>query len=111
MPIKDAIEMLVKIFNSQGTQFVKDAADIHAIIGMGVICIFGGDQHTVITLAERIQVRRVVMAIPQDETDFGKNLAQQRTVDRSPLSEALGLVWWEAGASANHPSDGPTCQV
>jgi hypothetical protein len=29
MPINDAFEMLMKIFDGQGTQFVKDPADFH----------------------------------------------------------------------------------
>ncbi len=77
MPIKDALEMLMKIFDGTRTQFVKDATDFHPVIGMGVTSILGGDQYPVIALAEFMQTRRVVMAIPQHETDFGGHFAQQ----------------------------------
>src|SRR5258706_10539838 len=96
MPIKDAFEMLIKIFDGKGTEFVKDPADFHAIISMRVPSILGGDQHPVIALAERMQVGRVVMAIPQHETDFGGHFAQQF---RSRLT--IGDIGW-----CQHGSDG-----
>jgi len=96
MPIKDALEMLIKIFDGTRTQFVKDPADFHAIISMRVASIFGGDQHPVIALAERMQVGRVVMAIPQHETHFGRHFAQQ---SRSRL--AIGTI-----CGSEHSSNG-----
>jgi len=77
MPIKDALEMLVQIFHRDGPQLVKDPADFHAIIGMGVASIRGGHQQPIGLLTVLVQVGRVVMAIPQHEADVGRNLAQQ----------------------------------
>src|SRR5258708_28390416 len=77
MRIKDALEMLVKIFHRDGQQFVKDPADFHTIIGMRVASILGGHQQPIGLLTVLVQVWRVVMAIPQDEANFGRNLAQQ----------------------------------
>src|SRR6266852_4294741 len=77
MPIKDAFEMFVKIFHRKGTQFVKDASHLDSIIGVGVASIRGGHQEPISLLAVLVQVRRVVMAITQNEADFGGNFAEQ----------------------------------
>lgn len=37
MPIKDAFEVLIKIFVGNRAQFVEDAPDLHSIIGMRVV--------------------------------------------------------------------------
>jgi hypothetical protein len=75
MPIKDALERLMKIFHRDGPKCVKDPSHFDAIIGVGVTAIPGRHQQTVITLTELMEFRRVVMAITQDEADFGRNFA------------------------------------
>src|SRR6266581_2047471 len=77
MPIKDAEDQLIKIFHRDGPEFVKDASDFHAIIGMGVASILGRHKKPVCLVTVLVQVRGVVMAIPQHETDFGGYFAQQ----------------------------------
>jgi hypothetical protein len=42
MPIKNAFEVLIKIFNSDRSQCVKDAANLDAIIGVRIAAILGG---------------------------------------------------------------------
>src|SRR5258708_31109517 len=78
MHIKDAFEMLIKIFHGDGTELVKEASDFHAILGMGVASILGGHEKPVRLVTVFVQFRGVVMAIPQHETDFGGDFAQQR---------------------------------
>ena len=77
MPIKDAFEVFIKNFHRNRTEFVKDPADFHSIIGMRVASILGGHQQPIGLRAVLAQVWRVVMAIAQHEADFGRNLAQQ----------------------------------
>ena len=67
MPIKNAFEMLIKIFYGKGTELVKDASDFHAIISVGVVSIPGGQQQPICLLTVLVQFGRIVMAITQDE--------------------------------------------
>ena len=77
MPIKNAFEMLIKIFHGKGTKLVKDASDFHAIISVGVVSILGGHQQPIRLLTVLVQFGRIVMAITQDEPHFGGTFAQQ----------------------------------
>ena len=63
MPIKDALEVLIKIFHRNGTQFMENASYLDAIIGVGVASIRGGHEQAVILLTEGTQLGRVVMAV------------------------------------------------
>ncbi len=51
MSIKDTFEMLIKIFNGDGTQFVKDASYLDAIVGMRVASIAGRNQQPIGSLS------------------------------------------------------------
>jgi len=77
MPIKDAFEVFIKIFHRDGTEFVKEASDFHAIIGVGIASILRGHQRPIRLVTVLVQVRGVVMEISQDETDIGRNFAQE----------------------------------
>jgi hypothetical protein len=77
MPIKDAFEVFIKIFHRDGTEFVKEASDFHAIIGVGIASILCGHQQPIRLVTVLVQVRGVVMEISQDETYIGGNFAQQ----------------------------------
>ena len=77
MPIKDAFEMFVKIFDGPRTQLVKDTPHLDALVGMGAASIVGGDQQAVGLLADLAQIRGVVMAIAQHETHLGGDFSQQ----------------------------------
>jgi hypothetical protein len=77
MSIKDAFEVFMKIFHRDGTEFVKDASNFHALIGVGIVSILGGHQQTISLLTRLIQVRRVGMTISQDEAHVGGNFSQQ----------------------------------
>ena len=61
MSIKDAFEMLIKIFHRNGTELVKDTSDFHSVIGVGVASILGGHEQTVSLLTFLTQFRRVVI--------------------------------------------------
>ncbi len=63
MPIKDALEMPVTIFDRSGTQLVKDAPDFTPVIGMGIASILGGHEQSVGLLAGLVQIGRIVMAV------------------------------------------------
>src|SRR5258708_8826269 len=80
MHIKDAFEMLRKIFNGGGVELVKEESDFHGICGMGLASILGGHEKPVRLVTVFVQFRGVVMAIPQHETDFGGDFAQQRAL-------------------------------
>ena len=75
MSIEDAFEVFIKIFHGNGAQLVKDAPDLDPIISVGIASIRGGHEQTVSLLTVLTQVRRVVMAIPQDKTDVGGHFA------------------------------------
>ena len=77
MSVKDALEVFIKIFHGDGTELMKDASHLDAIIPMRIASIFGRYQQTVISLTEHMEFRGVVMAISQHEADFGGNFAQQ----------------------------------
>ena len=77
MPINNAFEMLIKMFHSDETQFVKEASDFHASICVGVPSLLGRHQQPIRLVTVRMQVRRVVMTISQDEPDLGGHFAQQ----------------------------------
>ena len=77
MAIKDAFEMLIKIFHRDGTQFVKDPSHFDPLVGVRVASILGRHQQPVCLLTVLAQFRRVVMTVTQDETDFGGHFSQQ----------------------------------
>ena len=77
MSIKDAFEVLIKIFHGDRAELVKDAPHCDPIVDVRVASILGHHQQPVRLLAIFAQIRRVVMAIAQDEADFGRNFAQQ----------------------------------
>lgn len=81
MPIKDAFEVFIKIFHRDGTEFVKEASDFHAIIGVGIASILRGHQLPIRLVTVLVQVRSVVMEISQGETDIG---GSQNRRDRKP---------------------------
>ncbi len=76
MPIKDALEMLIKIYHSKGTQLMEDASHLDSIVGMRVASILGRHQQAVRLVTVLVEFRGVVMAIPQHETDFYGNFSQ-----------------------------------
>ena len=63
MPIKNAFEVLIKIFKSDGSQFVKGVADFDAIIDMRITPIPGGYETTAILSAEFKQLIAVLVTI------------------------------------------------
>ena len=77
MPIKDAFEMLIKIFHRKGTELVKDASDFYPIIGMGIAPIAGGHEKTIILFTRAAQIRNIVMAVTQHEANTCGNFPQQ----------------------------------
>src|SRR5215469_16649325 len=77
MPIKDAEDQFVTIFNRERPELVEDAPHLDAIGGVRVASILGSDQQAVGLLTAGAQIRSVVMAISQDEADFGGHLTQQ----------------------------------
>jgi hypothetical protein len=101
MPVKDPFEMLVKIFHRNGTQFVKDPANLHAIIGVRILSIPGGHQQPIGLGTVLVQIRRVVMAISQNEADFSRNLAQQ-----SGSRLAIGDIGGSQHSSNGKPNGG-----
>jgi hypothetical protein len=108
MSSKDALEVFIKIFHGDGTQFVKDPADFHAIIGMGVAAILGRHQQTVIALTDLMEVRSVVMAITQHKTNVCGNFPQQER-SRIALSATLAGVSTAARGNQTLATTETTC--
>src|SRR5258708_12255496 len=77
MPLKNAFEMFIKIFNSQRPQLVKDASHLDPIIGVRIATILGSDQEPITLLTGCSQFRSIVMAITQHEANFSGYLPQQ----------------------------------
>ena len=78
MPIKNAFEMLIKIFKSDGTQLVKSPSDFDTIIRMGIASVLGRNQQAMVLPAQVAEFLSVVVTISQDETDLTWQFAQQR---------------------------------
>jgi hypothetical protein len=47
MPIKDAFEMLMKIFHRNGTEFMEDASHFDPVVGVGIASILGHHQQPI----------------------------------------------------------------
>jgi len=47
MSVKDALEMLIEVFDRQRAQLMKDATNFHARVGMRATAILTGDQEIV----------------------------------------------------------------
>src|SRR5258708_33889996 len=77
MPIKDAEDQLIKIFHGTGTQLMEDASHFDPIVGVRITPILGRNLQAIRVLTGRVQFRRVVMAITQDEADLGGHFTQQ----------------------------------
>jgi hypothetical protein len=76
--IKNALEMLIKIFNRHGSKLVKDAAHLDAIISMRGASVFGSHQDSSILRAERLQFGAGVMPVAKHEANFRVKFAHQR---------------------------------
>src|SRR6266852_82402 len=98
MPIKDALEMLIKIFHGNGTQLMKDAPCFDSIVGVRIASIARGHQQPVGLLTVLMEFGRVVMAISQDKTDFGGNFSQQ-----SGSRFTIGDISWGQQSSDGKP--------
>jgi len=77
MPIKDAFEMLIEILHGNRTKLMEDPSYFDTVVGVGIASILGGHEHPISLLTVLMQFRRVVMAITQDETPFGRDFSQQ----------------------------------
>ena len=77
MAIKDAFEVLVKIFPGDGTQLMEDASHLNTIIRVGIASIPGRQEQTIGQCTVLAQFRCVIVTIAQDEADFGRNFAQE----------------------------------
>ena len=78
MSIKDAFEMLIKIFHRKGTELVKDAPHFDPVVSVRIASILGRHQQAIRLITVLVQFRGVVMAIPQHEAHLCGNFAQQR---------------------------------
>ena len=61
MPVEDAFEMLVEVFDGQGTEFVENAAHVYPGIGMRIRSILGSDQETTRLGTDILHIGCVVM--------------------------------------------------
>jgi hypothetical protein len=77
MSIKDAFELFVKIFHRHRAELMEDTPHFDPVVGVRIASIEGRYEQPIRLCAERVQVRRVVMAVPQHEADIGGNFAQQ----------------------------------
>jgi hypothetical protein len=73
MPIKDALEMLMKMFHSTGTELMEDASHFDSIVGVRIAPIRGRNLQAICLLTVLVQFRGVAMPIPQHETNFGRD--------------------------------------
>jgi hypothetical protein len=83
MAVKYPFEVLIKGFNRAGAQFMKDAPDFNPRIGMWIPPIPGGHQRAFVFRTERMQLRRIVMAVAQDNPHVGRQATHQAGRDRT----------------------------
>ena len=66
MPIKDAFEMFVKIFNRERPELVEDTPHLDAIVGVRVASILSSDQQEVGLLKPRQDLLDIYLSYPLD---------------------------------------------
>src|SRR5688500_14103908 len=66
---EDGLELAVEVLDGEGAEFVKDAADLDAVVGVRIPATAGGDQEAVGRCAVRMEGRVLVVGVAEDETD------------------------------------------
>ena len=69
MPIKDAFEMLIKIFYRNGTELMEDAPHFNSVVGVRIASILGRHEKPIRLVTVLAQFGGIVMAITQHEKE------------------------------------------
>ena len=108
MPIKDPLEMLVKIFHGNGTQLMEDASHFDPIVGVRIAPILGGHQQAVSLCAVLMQFGGIVMAITESTNRTSAGTSRNRSGAGS-LSATLAGVSSAATGNQTAATTETTC--
>ena len=96
--LKHALELFVPILDDEGAQFVKHASDLASRIVDALFAIpTGADQDTPSLQTEGLQVRSLIVVVPQHESHFGR----QRSGQVQRLLAIRGVGFGQASGQRN----------